>query len=94
MPGELLSWTEVSAVFPVGATAIVMDYKTQKTYRVTRTGGTHHADASFVGSGDKEAFFASFGGSQTWEKRPIVLEVAGRRIAGSAFLVRSIPAAT
>ena len=84
-PGELVSWQEVSAAFPVGQTATVVDYWTKNTYQVMRTGGNYHADAAFVSAEDEQAFSACFGGSATWEKRPIVLEVGGRRFAGSTF---------
>ena len=63
----------------------VVDYWTKNTYQVTRTGGNYHADAAFVSAEDEQAFSACFGGSATWEKRPIVLEVGGRRFAGSTF---------
>ena len=84
-PGELAPWEEVSAAFPVGATATVMDYKTQKTFQVRRTGGTHHADVVFASAADQQAFLTCFGGSYTWEKRPMILEADGRLFAGSVF---------
>ncbi len=88
-PGELAAWQEVNSVFAVGQTATVMDYKTQKTFQVRRTGGENHVNAVFVGADGEQVFLSCFGGSYTWEKRPAIVEVGGRRFAASVFGTRN-----
>ena len=84
-PGELAKWQEGNSVFTVGQTAIVMDYKTQKTYQVRRTGGENHANAVFAEAQGEQVFLSCFGGSYTWEKRPAIVEVGATRPGKSIF---------
>lgn len=84
--GELFDWKKiVSEAFPVGATATVTDYNTGLSYTVQRTGGTNHADVQTVDSASYNNLLTSFGGGVSWEKRAVIVEVGGMRIAGSIF---------
>lgn len=83
--GELSSWAEIDVIFPVGETVTVTDFNTLRTFRVTRTGGTNHAD---VQTADKESqvnFMKSFGGGYSWEKRPMLVSINGKKYAASMF---------
>lgn len=83
--GELVSWKEVDPVFAEGTRATVQDLYTGYTYEVIRTGGQHHADVQPAGEEALNVFKKCFGGSFTWEKRPAVVEIAGRKYAASVF---------
>lgn len=82
--GEYLDWfTQVQYIFPVGAEATVIDYFTGKSFRIKRTIGSGHADVETLTAQDTAIMKEIFGGSWTWDVRPIILVVNGRRIAAS-----------
>jgi len=80
---ELLDWwTGVSKVFKIGMAAKVTDVKTGKTFSIVRTYGGNHADCEARTAEDSKKIKAIWGG-WSWERRPIIVEVDGRRIAAS-----------
>ncbi|WP_164984904.1 LysM peptidoglycan-binding domain-containing protein [Ammoniphilus sp. CFH 90114] len=82
--GELLDWsTEAQYVFPIGATARVVDIATGQTWNIKRTIGAFHADCEPLTSRDAEIMKAVWGGNYSWSVRPVLLEVNGRRLAAS-----------
>jgi LysM repeat protein len=80
-PVEILHWDEVKGVFRSDAT--VIDVRTGLAFRVRRRGGHLHADAEPASAEDTAIMKRAFGGRWSWDRRPIVVEVAGRRIAAS-----------
>lgn len=80
---ELLSWPEVNRLFPRGTEAKVIDVGTGRTFRVRRIQGTNHADSEPLDFADTEVMRAAYGGRWSWDRRAVVVEVAGRRIAAS-----------
>lgn len=80
---ELLDWwTEVSKIFKRGSMATVTDLKTGKTFEIVRTYGTNHADVEARTAEDSKTIKAIWGG-WSWDRRPVIVEVDGRKLAGS-----------
>ncbi|HOV69493.1 MAG TPA: peptidoglycan-binding protein, partial [Clostridia bacterium] len=76
-------WTVASKVFARGATATVTDVKTGKSFKVKRYGGTNHADVEPLTANDTAKMKSIYGGSWSWSRRAIVVEIDGRRLAAS-----------
>ncbi len=82
-PGvELLRWDEVQKIYAHGKVVRVIDVRTGKSFRVRRYYGTNHADSEPLTQEDTAIMREVFGG-WSWERRPIIVEVDGRRIAAS-----------
>lgn len=82
--GEYLDWfTEAQYVFPIGANAKVIDYFSGKSFNIKRTTGAGHADCETLTAADTAMMKEIFNGVFSWEYRPIILEVNGRRVAAS-----------
>ncbi|MGE5593622.1 MAG: peptidoglycan-binding protein [Betaproteobacteria bacterium] len=80
-PVELLQWDKVNSLFKSYAT--IVDVRTGLSFRVKRRGGHLHADVEPVTAEDAAVMKKAFGGKWSWDRRPVVVEVAGRRIAAS-----------
>ncbi|KRQ87115.1 hypothetical protein ABG79_00913 [Caloramator mitchellensis] len=81
--GELLDWwSSVSNIFAIGSTARVIDLQTKKSFYVVRTYGHNHADVEAKTLNDTNTIKEIWGG-WSWERRPVIVEVNGRRIAAS-----------
>lgn len=81
--GQPLPWSEVALVFPRYTVGVVEDLETGKSFAVERRGGTYHADVQPVTAKDSQVFREIFGGSGTWKRRAIIVEVGMQRIAAS-----------
>ena len=82
--GELLDWwTEASKIFYRGAKAEVIDLWTGKSFNVMRTYGSNHADCEPLTAEDTKIMKEIYGGSWSWNRRPIIVVTGGRRIAAS-----------
>ncbi len=80
---ELLDWwSEASKVFKIGMAAKVTDVKTGKTFNIVRTYGGNHADCEARTAADSKIIKEIWGG-WSWERRPVIVEVNGRKIAAS-----------
>lgn len=80
---ELLDWwTEASKIFKIGMTAKVTDVRTGKTFNIVRTYGGNHADCEAETAEDSKKIKEIWGG-WSWSRRPVVIEVSGRKIAAS-----------
>lgn len=80
---ELLDWWKsASKIFLRGSVAKVTDIKTGKTFNIMRTYGTNHADVEPLTAKDSNIIKDIWGG-WSWTRRPIVVEVDGRKIAAS-----------
>ncbi len=83
--GEYLDWwSEAQYVVPIGKVFTVRDYYTGKQWTMKRTIGANHADVEPVTSGDAEIMKQVWGGSYSWDRRPVIVIVDGRKLAASA----------
>jgi len=79
----LLDWFNGgSTTFYKGATAKVIDVETNLSFTVIRKGGTNHADCEPATAADT-AVMKKLYGTWSWERRAIIVEVNGKRIAAS-----------
>lgn len=80
---ELLDWwKDGRAVFAVNTVAEVTDLYTGRSFKVKRTMGTNHADAEALTKGDTDIIKSIWGGF-SWNRRPVILNISGRRLAAS-----------
>ncbi|ACM59686.1 LysM repeat protein [Caldicellulosiruptor bescii] len=81
---EMLDWfSQGNYVFPIGSVGKFIDIQTGKYFFAKRTMGASHADVETLSFKDTQIMKEIFGGSFTWERRPFILEINGRRIAVS-----------
>ncbi|NEU04134.1 hypothetical protein [Clostridium senegalense] len=81
---ENLDWfSKAQYVYPIGAVAEVEDVYTGKTFKLKRTFGTNHADVEALTKEDSEVIKNVWGGNYSWERRPVIVSVSGKRIAAS-----------
>ncbi|WP_078433814.1 LysM peptidoglycan-binding domain-containing protein [Metabacillus halosaccharovorans] len=81
--GEYLDWfSEAQYVFPIGKIAKVTDLSTGKSFSIKRTIGSGHADCETLTVNDSKIAKSVWGG-YSWIPRAILVEVNGRKIAGS-----------
>jgi hypothetical protein len=80
---ELLDWwSEASKIFKIGTVAKVTDVRTGETFEIVRTYGGNHADCEARTAEDSKKIKEIWGG-WSWERRPLLVEVDGRKIAAS-----------
>ncbi len=79
---ELVHWYDAREVYANFTVARVIDVATGKSFRVRRYYGTHHADSEPYTAEDTKVMREILG-AWNWERRPIVVEVDGRRMAAS-----------
>lgn len=80
---EILPWSTVKDIFAEGEKAEIIDLETEKKFTVKRTMGDLHADVEPVSREDAEKMREIYGGTWSWARRPIIVDIAGRRIAAS-----------
>lgn len=80
---ELVLWEEVNSLFPHMAVATVVDVKTRLSFHVRRYYGHFHADVEPLTEADTKVLRAIYGGRFSWERRAIIVNIKGRRIAAS-----------
>jgi D-gamma-glutamyl-meso-diaminopimelic acid endopeptidase CwlS len=82
--GEVLDWKEQGQyVFPLNKTGVLIDMNTGVRIQVKRTTGSSHADTETLTMADTQKLKDAFGGKWSWERKPFILEVDGRRFAVS-----------
>lgn len=82
--GEALPWYgQVEHIFPRDGVATVTDLQTGTSFRIMRTGGTNHADCEPLSLKDTEIMKSLYGGTWSWNRRAIIVETGGKRIAAS-----------
>jgi hypothetical protein len=81
--GTLLVWEEVDKIFPMFATAKITDIYTGKSFNVQRREGSNHVDAQPLTAEDTAIMKKIYGGRWSWERKGIIVEVRGYRIAAS-----------
>lgn len=82
--GEVLDWmTQGQYVFSLNKIGVLIDMETGARIQVKRTTGATHADTEALTKADSQALKNAFGGSWSWERKPFLLEIDGRRYAVS-----------
>jgi LysM repeat protein len=82
--GEYLDWwTEAQYVVPTDSVLEVVDFYTGKAFKVKRTTGSSHADVETLTSADSQKMKEIWGGSYSWDRRPVIVKINGRKIAAS-----------
>jgi peptidoglycan hydrolase-like protein with peptidoglycan-binding domain len=76
-------WTEASMLFKIGTKARVTDVGTGITFNIARTYGYNHADSEALTAADSSAMKKAWGGSWSWTRRPVIIEIDGIKIAAS-----------
>ncbi|QEK11483.1 LysM peptidoglycan-binding domain-containing protein [Crassaminicella thermophila] len=83
--GEYLDWwTEAQYVLPIGAKFTLVDFETGKRWNMKRTIGANHADCEPLTKIDAAIMKGVWGGQFSWERRAVIVEYNGRKIAASA----------
>lgn len=81
--GEYVNWFGgVENIIPRGSDFKVIDFSTGKSYMVRRSIGTNHADCETLTKEDTNIMKSIWGGF-SWERRSVIVEYDGRRIAAS-----------
>ncbi len=81
---QMLSWfDEVKPLWNRGENAVVTDVNTGLTFKVQRTYGRNHADVETLTKEDTRILKKAAGGSWSWVRRPVIVEVHGQRLAAS-----------
>lgn len=73
----------VESFFARGETATVYDIKSGKSFKIKRTYGTNHADCETLTAEDTKIMKQIYGGQWSWERRPVIVTVNGKKIAAS-----------
>lgn len=82
--GEALDWwTEAQYVIPIGSNFEVCDFYTGKSFFARRTTGSNHADCETLTASDTKKMKEIWGGSFSWNARPVLIKYNGRKIAAS-----------
>lgn len=81
--GAMLPWSEVSAAVPRMAKFDVVDVETGLTFRAQRRAGSSHADVQPLTKRDSATMKSIYGGSWSWDRRPVLLRYDGRLFAAS-----------
>lgn len=79
---EVVQWSEASKIVPRGAVVTIEDVYTGKKFQIKRTFGTNHADVEALTKADTQMVKQIWGG-YSWERRPVIVHVNGRRLAAS-----------
>lgn len=89
--GEYLDWwSEAQYLISINDVAKITDVETGKTFMMKRTIGANHADCEPLTSNDTVIAKQIWGG-YSWNTRAILVEVDGRKIAGSmSFMPHSV----
>lgn len=81
---QLLPWFgKVENIFGRGTAATVIDVDTGLKFKVKRTYGYNYADVETLTAKDTEILKKAIGGQWSWERRAVIVEVNGYRIAGT-----------
>jgi hypothetical protein len=81
--GALLVWEKADKIFPMYATARITDIYTGASFNVQRREGCCHVDAQPLTAEDTAVMKKIYGGRWSWERKGIIVEVPGYRIAAS-----------
>lgn len=76
-------WKDARYVFKIGTVATVIDVRTGKSFKIKRTYGSNHADCETLTQADTNTMKEIWGGEWNWSRRPVILEIGGRKLAAS-----------
>jgi len=80
-----LDWFKyMDTYFTKYVTIRVIDIYTLKEYYVQRLGGYNHADVQAIDAKNTAIFKEIYGGSWSWARRPVWVEIDGKFYAGSS----------
>lgn len=80
---ELVWFKNGDTVFKKLTTAVVTDVLTGKSFTVIRKSGTNHADVEPLTTKDTRIMKSIYGGTWSWDRRAIWVEIGGQLYAGS-----------
>ena len=79
-----LNWFDyMNSYFTKYVTVRVIDIYSMKEYYVKRMGGYNHADVQAIDSENTKIFKSIYGGTWSWARRPVWVEIDGKFYAGS-----------
>lgn len=81
--GEMLEWSTVKRLMKLGGEYTVTDCNTGESFNLVFAGGANHAEMELARIADKAVFSKVCGVEFNYLKRPVVVNVDGRRIAAS-----------
>jgi hypothetical protein len=81
--GELLPWTEVESILPRYSRFTVIDIETGLSFQAQRRAGSSHADVQPLTKEDSRVMKEIYGGRWSWDRRAVVIQSDGRKLAGS-----------
>lgn len=82
-PVELLHWSEAQQLYRSFTVARVIDVESGRSFHVQRYYGSLHADSEPATAEDARIMREIYGGAWSWDRRAIIVEIDGRRIAAS-----------
>lgn len=74
---------QAEKIFSIGSVAKVTDVATGLNFKVKRTYGYNHADVETLTLEDTKILKQIYGGSWSWERRAVIVEINGQKIAAS-----------
>ena len=80
---QLSSWDEINKLWKKGTNALVTDVKTGLQYTAYRFGGWYHADCEPLTAKDTAIMKKIYGGTWSWNRRPIWVTINGVTYAAS-----------
>lgn len=81
--GKLIEWEDVKNSIRRGERFLVMDFYTKKRYYMTRVGGNKHWDVEPSNADSCAILKATYGGSWSWTRRPILVRIGSTWYAAS-----------
>lgn len=81
--GSADQWSSVKTLMTVGSGYTFTDCYTGETFTLIFTGGENHAEMELADESQLAAFMHICGGEYNYLKRPVVIEIDGRKIAAS-----------
>ena len=81
--GEYIEWKDAQKLMPRGTDFKVIDFRTGESFMLRRSVGTNHADVESVTAQDTRMIKKLWGGNFSWARRPVIVEINGRRLAAS-----------
>lgn len=80
---ELLEWSTVKNIFPLGTPAEIFDVYSGKIYYVMSFSNGQHADVEPITTNDTAIMKETYGGVWEWDARPVLVTINGRTIAAA-----------
>jgi LysM repeat protein len=81
--GELVDWSYINDMFPIGSNVTLQDFETGRKFRIHHLFGTNHADCEPLTADDSAIMKDLFGGEWTWDRRAAIIWLDGEPIACS-----------